>query len=553
MVQLRRDAAKLLNMVGGKRHASEEDHEEPPAKRRISPVIRTTQNDDDINAEPESSDDDLRRPPPRTKHSSKAKIPVVRSPTTNSAEELKVPQRKPGGKQPVTQHALVANPRTARADKANKAVEDDKENTSAGTPRSSATSVQDDGFNFSMEHASQRSNKSASAGPKKFGSKNRTTNIHSRPPVKKSKIPKISVPRNHTLTKKATVKTTAQVEDDASDCSIASLAELNELLGPDKAPDPELKGPAVKAKTPKQGKPGLELPKMSSQELEAELAELHRLNPKPTRLQNQLGDWMKDQALESSQPPSSAPEEALENLDEYLGQLPKEEEEGSRCAICKAHVLEEDYWDFWKGKAKTVRNQNTFCRVHREKSAWEEYRSEGYPDIDWSALSQRIRKHRMTLYKILNNDRPSAYRDRYEPIALTGKAATVPSKRKDLPEHVQEELESYALDDQSTYPGYYGPHGRRVITENVMKVLKNEIKNCTDAVVQGSGPATFIQAVLVPEAAILLIMEDCRVDKEEAEEIREKTYDMGMLLNEEIEDQVEVLDQSEDDNEYFGK
>jgi hypothetical protein len=159
----------------------------------------------------------------------------------------------------------------------------------------------------------------------------------------------------------------------------------------------------------------------------------------------------------------------------------------------------------------------------------------------------------MELFKILNNNKPSGYRDRYEPIALTGKAAAVPSRRKDLPEHVQQELESYALDDQSTYPGYYGPHGRRVITENVMKMLKNEIKVCSDAVVQGSGPATFVQAVLVPETAILLIMEDCHVDRDEAEDIRDKTYELGMLLNEEIEDQVEVHDQSDDENEYVGR
>jgi hypothetical protein len=48
-------------------------------------------------------------------------------------------------------------------------------------------------------------------------------------------------------------------------------------------------------------------------------------------------------------------------------------------------------------------------------------------------------------------------------------------------------------------------------------------------------------------------MEDCRVDREEAEEIREKTYDMGMLLNEEIEDQVEANYPSDDENEYCGR
>jgi hypothetical protein len=86
-----------------------------------------------------------------------------------------------------------------------------------------------------------------------------------------------------------------------------------------------------------------------------------------------------------------------------------------------------------------------------------------------------------------------------------------------------------------------------------MKVLKNEIKNCSDSVVQGSGPATFVQAVLVPEAAIMLIMEDCGVDRIEAEEIRDKTYEIGMLLNEEIEDMVETYEHSDDENEYGGR
>jgi hypothetical protein len=336
--------------------------------------------------------------------------------------------------------------------------------------------------------------------------------------------------------------------------------ELMEALGPEKPQDPELHTIEDKKRSKKKAKVS-SFTTMADDELDIfpkntpEDKELKRTlrRSKPKVLHDQLGDWMQDKAPESSQPQSSASQEDLDDLKDYIKQLPMDEEEGSSCPICRAPVVQEDYWDYWKGKDKTVKNQNTFCRIHSTKSAQEEYKSEGYPDIDWNALPRRIRTHRMELFKMLNNDRPSGYRDRYEPIALTGKAAAVPSRRKDLPTHVQQELESYALDDQSTYPGYYGPHGRRIITENVMKVLKNEIKNCSDAVVQGSGPATFVQAVLVPEAAILLIMEDCRVDRLEAEEIRDKTYKLGMLLNEEIEDQVEVHDVSDEENEYGGR
>jgi hypothetical protein len=268
-----------------------------------------------------------------------------------------------------------------------------------------------------------------------------------------------------------------------------------------------------------------------------------------------LDQWKQDQALVSSQPEADTPEAGFEDFHAYFDKLPQEVVEGSICPICKAPIEREDYWEFWTGKddERTYKNQSIFCLQHRTKSAEDEYKRKRYPAIDWSALPQRIKKHRMELFRILKNDQLSEYRDRYEPIARTGKAAAVPSRRKDLPEEVQEKLESYALDDKSTYPGYYGPHGRRVMTECVMRLLKNEIKQCSDPVVQGSGPATFVQAVLVPEMAILLISEDCQVDKAKAEEIREKTYEMGLLLNLEIEDDVEAHDRSDDENEYGGR
>ena len=91
----------LLRQVGGKRHASDDDHEEPTAKRRSSPVVRTAQTEEDVNAEPESSDSELRLPP-RIKQAPIPSIPEINSPTRDGIEELKVPQRKSGRKQPDT-------------------------------------------------------------------------------------------------------------------------------------------------------------------------------------------------------------------------------------------------------------------------------------------------------------------------------------------------------------------------------------------------------------------------------------------------------------------
>lgn len=579
MVQLARGGPKLLKVVNKKRHASDEDHDEPAAKRRPSPDLQKfaeqeevnaelrapsprtkkkkaidakpasyddglrapiprTRKEKDIYAEPASTDDELRAPTPRSSRPSKSTSIATKAATSQEADELKLPTKK-GSK-----NGLNGSVKKDARKGAKGVADHNKENPPSAMPDSSSGS----GFGFGIQYLSQRSSQGSKV--KKFGSKARImNNIHAAAPSKgKRKAPR--VPDAHK--KKGSQDTRG--DDEAS---MNSDSEVS-MLSVDKAEldDPELR--TVKVKKPPRKDIGSNKGTFKDKELlnvlksppeDKDLKKATRRS-KPTVLHDQLGDWIKDRGPGSSQPDSIAPSEDMGNLKEYLEQLPEEEVEGTCCPLCRAPVNDDEYWDYWKGKEKTVKNQNKFCHTHRTKSAWDEYRSEGYPDIIWTDLPQRIRKHRMTLFKILNNERPSGYRDRYEPIALTGNAAAVPTKRKDLPDHVQQELNSYALDHQSVYPGYYGPHGRRVITENIMKLLKNEIKNCTDAVVQGSGPATFVQAVLVPEMAVLLIMEDCRVDQEEADDIREKTYELGMFLNEEIEDQVELHDHSDDENEY---
>ncbi|KAH5129342.1 telomere capping restricting protein 4 [Parastagonospora nodorum] len=527
MPLLSRRAGKLLGTVGGMKHAGDEDHEEPIAKRRQIPAKQNPQDEEDINAEPESTDEELNTPQPRA-----PRPHITLAPSAPEPDELRKPQRKVPSKVQNVRPASPQEEELRQPRKSNRTLDNNKKNNSAASSQSSLRSTQDNPFDFGMEYASQGSNKSKKVA--KFGGG--IKNIHAAPPKAappKRKAPAISVPRQDRTIFKQASKAGPTVESGDSDSEVSMLDqdELDDVLKSSSSqPVPVVRQNMLEDK---------------------ELRQTSR-RAKPTVLHGQLGDWMQDRAPESSQPDSSAPKEECGDLESYLEQLPKEEEEGSQCPICRTPVQKDDYWDYWKGKNRTVKNQNQFCRSHRTKSAQEEYRKE-FPEIVWDDLPQRIKKRRMDLYKILHNEQSSTYRDRYEPIALTGRAAAVPSRRKDLPEHVQQELESHALDDLSTYPGYYGPHGRRLITETVMKVLKNEIKKCADPVVQGSGPATFVQAVLVPEVAIMLIMEDCLVDRQAAEEIREKTYELGMLLNEEIEDSIEGHEQSDDENEYGGR
>ncbi|KNG44110.1 hypothetical protein DDE82_002195 [Stemphylium lycopersici] len=552
MAGLTRNGARpLLKTVGGKRHAVDEDHELPTPKRRANTDVsaRKTQEEADINAEPLSSDDELRLPPPRPAKTSR---PIV--PAPNSMEtELKRPQKA------IKKSALIRAPargmyQNSRAHKATNRLED-KENT----PTSSAASASDTPIQWGMEHVSQKKNKNA----KGYGSK--TKNIHAPVPKEFGKAASKDTARTYGSGSKLKGQPPPSDSDSDSEVSMLDDEELEKLAeevnGPEISEDTELRRVVNKPKHTKSEASSVKAAPLDADELSEVLDSIpkspaSRKSKKAARnaqLFEQLNSWKESHDIPSSQPDSSAPQEALEDVSNYIERLPQVEEEGSRCTLCSQPVDQEDYWDFWRGKEKTVKNKSAFCHLHKKLSAQQQYSEKGYPEIDWKALPRRIRRNKAALSEILNNTRQSHHRDRYEPLALTGKAAAVPSRRKDLSQSKQEELASYALDERAAYPGYYGPHGRRVITENVMDILKSDIKTCKDGVVQASGIAAFVQAVMVPEVAVLLIMEDCDVDGEEAEAIRVDTYEMGLLLHEEIEDQLERRpeDDSDAENEYL--
>ena len=67
----------------------------------------------------------------------------------------------------------------------------------------------------------------------------------------------------------------------------------------------------------------------------------------------------------------------------------------------------------------------------------------------------------------------------------------------------------------------------------------------TDRLVSAAGVAGFVQGVLVPELAIMLVKDDMRVDDEQARVILKDSSEIGDLLNEE-EDEV-IKDEVEED------
>ena len=60
----------------------------------------------------------------------------------------------------------------------------------------------------------------------------------------------------------------------------------------------------------------------------------------------------------------------------------------------------------------------------------------------------------------------------------------------------------------------------------------------SDKLIASGDISGYVQAVLVPELAVLLIMDDMNVDRERAREIMTESIDMGNLLNEEEDEQI---------------
>lgn len=574
--------------------SSGDEIRKPPPWRQKAPKSKTAE-EDDFGADPKSSGDGVRKAPllkQKASRPSTAEEDNFDADPLSSGDEVHEPppfnkppmpsgspQRRQGKKGPDIKIPASGSYAKGKAYQARHGGSENTENVSTAASPLSDGLVSDRGYTFSMEHSSQKS----SQNTKSYGSRHKTTNLHRPGPAPKKTFGKakgvlrVGSAKGDSWDVKAPIDNSEEdSEEDSSRKEPVEFEpeELDAVLNsgiPDTNASASDQTRNASSQTARRdthysvpndkdlASEGLSLPSDICKTKKTtgagnsilDDAELEHIFKVPL-VHIQLESWMQDQGATSSQPDSSAPREALDNLQDYIQQLPKEEIEGTQCTLCKDAVEMDDYWEFWNGKDKTVKNHTAFCNVHKRKKAWEEYRKEGYPTIDWDMLLIRIRKHRMPLFHILSNERPSTYRDRYEPLALTGRAAAAPSRRKDLPAHIQKELASYAIDEQSTYPGYYGPHGRRAITEHIMNVLKKEIKNCKDPVVQTSGPAAFVQAVLVPEMAVMLIMEDCQVDRERAEKIREHTYEMGMLLNEEIEDELEGQHDSDDDddNEY---
>ena len=130
----------------------------------------------------------------------------------------------------------------------------------------------------------------------------------------------------------------------------------------------------------------------------------------------------------------------------------------AHCPVCKEPVpyalLESFIFDNTTTKQKsrmTMRRQALFCRIHRTQKAHSDWKSRGYPSLDWPNLPQRLERHHKVIEDILRGRRESHYRNILEGKVKDGKNRTIVQDLMNLSEKAGSET------------GYYGSRGARVM------------------------------------------------------------------------------------------
>lgn len=210
----------------------------------------------------------------------------------------------------------------------------------------------------------------------------------------------------------------------------------------------------------------------------------------------------------------------LSSLDDSL--FPKE----PRCPMCD-ELVDPELFKLHTAKGRmNVKNQATFCRLHKRKEAEDAQNTKGYPKVDWATLESRFGEHKEPLGRILEGDYPSHYADRLMEQVVAGENRTLWKTEEDL------------------IPGYYGPRGLRLMADYIVRMFSDILRKRTieDHLVSSRGYSGYVQAVLVPELAVRLIMDDMSVSEEDARRIMSESSDVGQLVHEETRDIVRQSD-----------
>ncbi|KAL8917634.1 MAG: hypothetical protein Q9172_005756 [Xanthocarpia lactea] len=232
----------------------------------------------------------------------------------------------------------------------------------------------------------------------------------------------------------------------------------------------------------------------------------------------------------SSSSLSSAPGlqelDALDFHDEWLKSHPPSSPK-SQCPVCKTLVSRLFLEEFSRSGNLNVRQQLGFCKAHKIRSAQKVWRKKGYPSIEWIQFGARLPRYEEDMVGVINRTRRSFYRNAYEDQLKSGLNRTL---------H-QALLSGNGWEGLNV--GYYGTKGARILLEYTMSKFASQLRTFAvdEPLISAGGVAGYVQAVLVPELAVMLVKDDMDVDEEQARVILSESSEIGHLLNEE-EDEV---------------
>ncbi|KAK3355117.1 RTC4-like domain-containing protein [Neurospora tetraspora] len=209
------------------------------------------------------------------------------------------------------------------------------------------------------------------------------------------------------------------------------------------------------------------------------------------------------------------------------------------CPMCDEEV-DKSFFEGFKAKhpRMTLHQEQQFCQSHKRDSANKEWLEKGYPDIDWTVMDKRIKKHYDFLRSVLNGG------ESYYATVFSNKIKSGQNK-------------TLLKSDGNLTPGYYGMRGLRIMSEHLVNNFSSELRNraVQDRLVSKRGYMVYVQSVLVPELAVRLIMEDRiqqanqEVTEEEARNIMKDSVWVGELLNEEDADHVLYEDEEDEESQ----
>ncbi|MCJ1352829.1 MAG: hypothetical protein MMC33_002813 [Icmadophila ericetorum] len=215
---------------------------------------------------------------------------------------------------------------------------------------------------------------------------------------------------------------------------------------------------------------------------------------------------------------------------------PSEQSESAICPVCATPVPSSLLTDFIlihstcpADSRLTMRQQSLFCRTHKTETAHDTWRARGYPEIDWGELPARLENHQDVVSDIIKGQE-SFYRNVFEEKVRKGTGRTLVQSLMDMGEEAGSET------------GYYGSRGAKVMMDHIITTFSRSLRRLAQTdklIVSGGGTPSYVQAVLVPELAVSLIMEDMDLDKEGARRVLSESADLGELVNEE-EDEVVI-------------